>query len=248
MAKKKASKRKPPQSSASIDQHGRLVRPADADCPDVIRVNHDLGIDSFVYERQLQALAPNDDLHKSALYYLEQYLDEMKPRNPAERMLAIQMRWVHLRIGRLLQVAESPANYDLELFKGVSEAIDKLLNTSRRLMKTWDEMRTPRPIQFIKGSQVNMAEQQVVANGPVQSKTPEGDRANEQGFVEQAPTQALPLEPPGPIFTSSIGSEEQAVDAEHGSTDAGREGAVEPERAQARPSKRRGPRARSRGR
>ncbi len=178
--------------------------------------------------------ASDDDLAMTAL---EQYLEEMVPRDPVERALAVQMYWLHVRIGKLTQLAG--LHDELDTLKAVWAALDSATNTYRRLAQAWQQLRTPRPVQFIKGQQVNVGEQQVInqnagapdAAGP-ESESENRKCANELGSGHEPA--ALPSVIPGSGVLEGVRRRAQAVGAEHRPADGGGQDSREPEQPKAR--------------
>lgn len=234
--------------------------PADTNIPaSAIRNLHELELDAIPYYRQIVARGPCGEEHY-ADRYVEQYLAEMVPSNPAERMLAVQMLWQHARIGHLVRVVSRQTG--LDSIKVLNDAIDSAVNTQRRLTMAWNGLKNPRPTQFVKAGQVNMAGQQVVSNGPMgvppsapttqsppdrmatstpappnesREASPKPVSANEQGFDHaQKTTPSLPPVIPGLDCPPGVRGPRETVDAVYRPQDGRRQGALKPELAQAR--------------
>lgn len=156
-----------------------LERPPDAPTPSLVDLLHRVLLDGGAYAQiagELDArLAP------SSVDYAQAYLDAMTPRNPMERMLASQILLQHARISSLIRSQCRTKNPGLR--GQLDRAIDSAMNVARRQALAWDQLRSPRPVQYIAGQQINVAGQQVVANAPLPPAIREGLRnaTNEQG-------------------------------------------------------------------
>lgn len=117
----------------------RIRRPKGAMSLKGVRLVHELILDYEVYENQ----GRTDQARETAIAYVQDvYLAEMAPRNPVERMLAIQMLWNHKRIGRLIE--KEVVETDSDISKNIRSNIVSSMNTFRRQAASWDELRTPR--------------------------------------------------------------------------------------------------------
>jgi len=179
--------------------------------------------DFDTYRQLMNGYIPTDkpDLPEGTMIsgeFVSDYLAELAPRNPTERMLAVQMLWQHARIGGLMRMAARPSNVaDPKILTGISRAIDDALNTSRRQAAAWAEIRSPRPVHVVRAGQMNVAHQQVVQNGPSGCITPSAP-PNQQGYSRAEHPNAvpqLPLVSPGPLFAPGVGSSDQAVGVQH---------------------------------
>ncbi len=158
-------------------------------------------------------LVAHPDSQSTAIEYVEQYLAEMQPRSPAERMFAIQMLWQHARISRLTTYAATEQR--CKQLDGLNNAIDSAMSVYRRQVQTWNELRTPRPVQ------INVGKNQLIAQGCGPKGLGDGVSSNHQGCGhEQAPAPALPFEPVWPGFTTAGQPEREAVAAVHRAEDA----------------------------
>ncbi len=203
------------------------------------RVLHDLGLGSGPYARMLRGRG-SGAMAATAHDFVDQFVEEMRPRNPIERMLAVQLLWQHLRIGRLVELADRCAG-EPDLAKAYGAAVETAMGTFRRHAQALDALHTPRPIQFIHDSQVNVAQQQVVTNGHAPASPPEGEHhgANEQGSAPRPA--ALPAEPGGQGEPAACDRADAPVGARDRTEDAGGQGPRVSERPKARPPRRRGP-------
>jgi len=152
--------------------------------------------------------------------YVDCYLAEMKPADPVQRMLAVQMLWQHTRINQLIRLASGER--EVELLRGLNTAIDQAMNTSRRMALAWEEVRNPRPSQHIRGDQVNVAEQQVVAGSVVvgaagEGEAPESVSRNELGEPKDDPVDEILSR--GARGAAASSPEKQAVGGQHGPKD-----------------------------
>lgn len=207
------------------------------------RVLHDLGLSSGTYRRMLQRRG-SSAMAATADDFVDQYLEEMRPRDPVERMMATQLLWQHLRIGRLMELADQCATKP-DLAKAYGAALDNAMGTFRRHAQALDGIRSPRPVQFIQDSQINMAQQQVVANAGAAGQNGRQHGANEQG---SSPTRqaAVPPDARGPRELAEDDRSHAPVAPLDGAQDRVGQEPLVPEREEARPARRRGSRARSR--
>ena len=111
------------------------------------------------------AVPPNATAQGTAREFLDGLVKEIAPRNPIERMLAVQMAWQHGRIACLVRTAGRED--DPKGLHRLNLGIEAAMNTFRRQATAWQQLRAPRRAQFIAGHQVNMANQQIVNNLPV---------------------------------------------------------------------------------
>jgi hypothetical protein len=191
------------------------------------RIVNDLYLDGGTYARLIDRMSPENK--ETALAVVEEHLAELAPRNAVERLLAVQMLWQHARLARLCSMSVNPTNLsDPQISKTLNAAIEQGMNTYRRQALAWQQIRSPRPAQFIRGGQVNVAEKQVVANGPVQGRTADQDeqedrhdspdgRGDAQGQHESQGT--VPPFAGGLGVPAGLCSQEQAVGAKHGASD-----------------------------
>ena len=122
------------------------------------------------YTLALSDLTPEE----IALDALEEHLDAMAPRSMAERYLAAQAFVGHLRTLRL--VREEAREPDARKRRALAGAVAESMNTQRRTVEAFDNLRRPRAPSFRAG-QVNMADQQVVVQGqtPERKGEPDGE-------------------------------------------------------------------------
>jgi hypothetical protein len=187
-------------------------------------------------------------LLESSVQYLYEYLAQMSPRSPVERMLAVQMLWQHARLAELIRKASAIA--DPHRRRAVDAAIDSGLNVARRQAMAWAQLRSPRTVQYFGGNQVNVADQQVVANGftGLEAGGGSANAANEQGCRDRTgrddgrgravlpPGQAVQALVGGAGIPSILGHGEPALDHVHRPADPRGEGPGVEERPEARPS------------
>ena len=124
------------------------------------------------------------------------------------------------RINQLIRLASGEREVDL--LRGLNTAIDQAMNTSRRMALAWEEVRNPRPSQHIRGGQVNVAEQQVVAGSVVvgaagEEKAPESVSRNELGAPQNDPVDEILSR--WTRGAAAHRSAESAVGAQHGAQD-----------------------------
>jgi hypothetical protein len=203
--------------------------------PEAVDAAYKITLDGYPMLYLLAARADSEQLKESGVLretrtYMDQYIAELNPANSVERMLAVQMLWQHARIGMLIGLASDPENLvRLGTTKALQAAIDQALNTSRRQTLAWQQLKAPRSAQFIRGEQVNFAEQQVVANRPGEGGTQSRSDspparestapvpANEQGLDDdtQRTPAALPAQYPGSDILAGIGKPREAVGVQH---------------------------------
>jgi hypothetical protein len=102
--------------------------------------------------------------------------------------------------------------------KVLDGAIDAAMNAYRRQAATWAALRSPRPVQFIAGPQINVAGQQLVANSASATRKPRKSQkaANEQGLTnEQRQPPALPADPEWAGFAPDFRVQREALDPIH---------------------------------
>lgn len=217
-----------------------MLRAADALPLEQVNLLHRLLLGGSPYAEI--AAKVSGQLPTSAMEYMEEHLARMAPQNPAEQVLATQILIQHARVAWL--VRRSCSAIDPELRCRLDRAVDSAMNMSRRQVLAWQQLRSPRPVQYIAGQQVNVAGQQVVANGVAPSTFGTGGRnaANEQGCSEAYGTdssKALPGIPPlssGPWLPTGGGGGEQALESLDRTANADREGPGGAERATPRPA------------
>jgi hypothetical protein len=101
------------------------------------------------------------DSGDTAVLFVRVLLDRLKPRDPIEEMLVLQMIYTHLRLGRLSKVASDQER--TENVRVINEACDRAASTFRRQMLALAEYRRPpRQKVFIAAEHANISEQQVV--------------------------------------------------------------------------------------
>jgi hypothetical protein len=106
----------------------------------------------------------NDDEFLAALHDSHaEFIHQMQPRDPLEKLTLDQLMLHHVRVLRLSQQACQQSKP--ELFKMLNEACDGASGAFRRLMTAFDERRRPpRQQAAIAIDQANVANQQVVQN------------------------------------------------------------------------------------
>lgn len=185
----------------------------------VVNLHHRAALESAPYHASLRGAGAV--FQDSAIDYVEQYLAEMQPRNPAERMLAVQMLWQHARIARFMHAEASESRF--MHMETLGKLIDSAMAVYRRQTTTWAELRAPRPVQIIKGQQVNMAEQQVITQAGGSRTANDAISSNKQGCTDERATRpALPAQPVWSGFAAARQQEREAVAVEHRAENAGR--------------------------
>jgi len=232
-----------PHWNFAMDPHTgepKMLRAADALPLEQVNLLHRLLLGGSPYAEI--AARVSGQLPTSAMEYMEEHLARMAPQNPAEQILATQILIQHARVAWL--VKRCCYATDPELRCRLDRAVDSAMNMSRRQVLAWQQLRSPRPVQYIAGQQVNVAGQQVVANGvsPLTLRTGERNAADEQGCPNANgwdTTKALPGIPPlssGPSLASGGGGGEQALEPFDRTAHPDREGPGGAERATPRPS------------
>lgn len=232
-----------PHWNFAMDPHTgepRMLRAADALPLEQVNLLHRLLLGGSPYAEI--AARVSGQLPTTAMEYMEEHLARMAPQNPAEQVLATQILVQHARVAWLVKRSCHATDPDLRC--RLDRAVDSAMNMSRRQVLAWQQLRSPRPVQYIAGQQVNVAGQQVVANGvsPPTLRTGERNAANEQGCPNadgRASTEALTGIPPlggGPCLATGGGSGEQALEPLDRAANAGGEGSGGEERAAPRPA------------
>ncbi len=157
---------------------------------------------------------------QSAMLYVDDLIERMAPRDPAEEMLVVQLVLTHARVLHLTDAANRQER--LESIRTVHEYADRASNTYRRLMLALAEYRRPARTgdTFAVVKQTNIAAQQVIQNHEKST----AKATNEQGFKPAAgavgadlpATQALPPDSGGVGSPAFLGAARRAVDAVHG--------------------------------
>ena len=187
---------------------------------ELVRVLHDLGLSSDTYVRMLGRRGA-ELLATTGHDFVDQFVEQMQPRNPVERMLALQTLWQHLRIGRIIEQADRCVN-EPELAKAYGAVLENAMNTFRRHVQALDALRSPKPLQFIRGSQVNVGQQQIVSNGHgvTQSNASRVECANEEGLPAPDGQETIQIEPRRPNQPEAIRRADKAVGSRDGATNA----------------------------
>lgn len=220
----------------------RMLRAPDAPPLDAVNLLHRLLLGGSPYVEL--AAKVSRQLPSTAMEYMEEHLARMAPQNPAEQVLATQILVQHARVAWL--VKQCCYATDPELRCRLDRAVDSAMNMSRRQVLAWQQLRSPRPVQYIAGQQVNVAGQQIVANGvaPSTLRTGETIAANEQGCSHVngwRSTEALKGIPPlgrWPCLAAGGGGGEQALEPLDRTANTGGEGPSRAERAAPRPASR----------
>lgn len=178
--------------------------------PHAAREVHGKAVAGAVYGnalRQRIAAMFSGPIAQSAMLYVDDLVDRMAPRDPAEEMLVIQMVLAHARVLHLTDLANRQER--LVSIRAINEHADRASNTFRRLMLALSDYRRPRaPAAFTAIRQANIAGQQVIQNHETQN-TP-----NELGFLPLSP-QALPPFVGGAGCAPCGGPAGEAVDPVH---------------------------------
>jgi hypothetical protein len=143
--------------------------------------------------------------------FVDLHLEQMAPRDPVERMLAIQMLWQHARIGRLIIQFESPCT-DPQQLKGISAAIEAAMNTMRRQADAWRQLRERKLPSASSGAN----EKGSPSNDPAQTSVP-ADRRRQSEPAGSDPAH-------------------QPVEQDNGAAHSRWKGEIEPERDETRPA------------
>ncbi|MCC6679208.1 MAG: hypothetical protein IT436_18940 [Phycisphaerales bacterium] len=214
-----------------VDKDGTVKRVRTKQQPsDFTRLHHGVLLDALPYTEQLRAVGM-DQGADDALDYIDDYLAEVQPRNPVERMLAVQMLWLHKRLGQLATQTAKITRADH--LRGLYAASDAGLASFRKHALAFQQLREPRPVQFIKAGQANFADKQVVnntippASGP--ESVPSSKVENEVG-LEDAPYSPPPLPPviPGSDVLAGLRAPREAVGEIHRASDAVGQGTLRP--------------------
>lgn len=167
-----------------------------------------------------------EPMAQSAMLYVDDLIERMAPRDPAEEMLVVQLVLTHARVLHLTDAANRQER--LESIRTIHEYADRASNTYRRLMLALAEYRRPTaPATFTAIKQANIAGQQVIQNHENRNAT------NEVGDKPHAPP-ALPADTGGIGFPAFIRPAGEALDAIHRPTDARRQGPIADERQETR--------------
>ncbi len=134
--------------------------------PHAAREIHRNAIAGAVYanaiKQRIGAMLP-DSIAQSAMLYVDDLIERMSPRDPAEEMLVIQLVLTQARVLHLTDMANRQQG--LEQIRTLHEYTDRASNTYRRLMLTLaDYRRPPAATSFTAIRQANIAKQQVVQN------------------------------------------------------------------------------------
>ena len=229
-----------PTTDADADARSPIAKPEPASlCKDrkAARYYHRHGLLAGAYHMAIQqglgklVGAMGDDLRETAMIYVIDTVERMKPRDPMEEMLVAQAVMAHVRALHLSSLA--PQQTQVGNVRVTNEYADRASNTFRRLMLALAEYRKPPRVgdSYTAIGQANIAGQQVVVNGGQEN----GNATNEQGSDQQgtghdaidhdAPTNAthtppaLSAEPRGPGIPPSIGKPDEALGAIHRAED-----------------------------
>jgi hypothetical protein len=184
----------PAKTTETVADEGRMLAESKTD-PWMLRAIHGQGFSGIVLRGQYEDVAGNGVQAKTAQAFTLDVAEQMKARDPLERMLIDQMIWTHVRIGRLSRLATQQNG--LKQVQVVNEATDKALNAFRRQMLALQEYRSPRPApSFTAISQQNIA----LMNGSEPQKSQIKNVTNEKETGDVTPqTKALPAD------TGSVG-------------------------------------------
>lgn len=185
------------------------ARPSEAS-PEFIAYQHQLRTDALPYMTMLLQDGQEETVETST-EYIKAYLKEMAPRSPMERMLAMQMLWQHVRIGKMVKMVSNPSNGELEVFSSLNATLETAMNTYRRQVLAYQQLREP--VQPIKATQLNVAKQQVVAQHN------QGKQARKRTRAQEKPSEASKELPPvreGPDFFDQLRQQNAAVGAVNG--------------------------------
>jgi hypothetical protein len=189
----------------------------------VLRWVHELQLDATTYARLLSSKG-GEYASETAFDFVEQHLERLAPRDPLERMLAIQLLWQHVRIATLC-VRETQTG-DPKEAAAIRAGIEQAMNTFRRQARTLRELQAPRPTNFIRGGQVNVGDGQVISNTQI-NEAPNAE--NELGMDHDGEA-GVPALSGGSSEPRSVDTPRQAVDAVHRAQNGGRQGRLKQER------------------
>jgi hypothetical protein len=198
------------------------------------RAFHGRSIAGMVYTNALAQrigrLLPKP-MPQSAMLYVDDLIERMAPRDPAEEMLVIQLVLTHARVLHLTHLANMQERP--ESIRTVHEYADRASNTCRRLMLALAEYRRPARTgdSFTAIKQANIAGQQVIQN---HENLPAGNATNEQGCGHTNGPAALPAVGGRVEVATAICPAGEALDPIHRPPDAQGQGPVKPERMEAR--------------
>lgn len=198
------------QRSQAGDSPQQAETPLPESNPEFITYQHQLRSDSLPYMTMLLQDGQEETVETST-EYIEAYLKEMAPRNPVERMLAMQMLWQHVRIGKMTRIVSNPNNGDLEVFSSLNATLETAMNTYRRQALAYQQLRDP--VQPIKATQLNVAKQQVVA------QQNQGKKSRKRAPAKEKPSEAPKELPPvreGPDFFDQLRQQNAAVGTVNG--------------------------------
>jgi hypothetical protein len=168
-------------------------------------------IASDVYDQQTRTFLNCETIQATSLEYVEDIVERLECRDPLEEMLALQALWTHARLARLSILANRQT--DADSMKIVNDACDRAANTFRRYVLAMAEYRRPpRTDAFVAIGQANVAQQQVVNNGPEQIfESP--NSSNEKGLsgIDAQGTEALPAHSVGTGIPSGVHRESETL-------------------------------------
>lgn len=188
---------------------------------------HTLGLDAGTYSRLLEARG-SGAAETTAFDFVEQYLEQIQPRDQLERMLAIQSLWQHIRVSSLC-LREAHCT-DAKEASAIRTAIEQAMNTFRRQVQALRDLQTPRPVNLIRGGQINVGNEQVINNNVLNTQTPP---ANELGWTDGR-QETVSADARGTCEPEGVRSKCRALDPVDGPQNAGGEGRLQPECVQAR--------------
>jgi hypothetical protein len=177
--------------------------------------DHTTALAVSLYAHQLKAVTGKDcRLDKSQTAFIVDLWDRFRPRDPVEEMLLMQMIQTHCRHMHVSSFAGQQHN--LKWAGMMYEAAERAANTFRRQMLALAEYRRPpRPKSFTAIGQANIAQQQVVQNGPAAAggaqigKNENRNATNEKGLPPPPP--ALPADAGGAGVPAELGLPHEAL-------------------------------------
>lgn len=189
---------------------------------------HDVIMAGGVYSRLTRPLAEqiwgssshvSEETAATNLLHAGDVLQQMRPRDPMEKMLVAQALWTHGRIAHLTDLLVFEKSY--KGIKVLSDAIDRASNLFRRQMLALAEYRRPpRAAGMLnKIGQANIANQQIVQNGQAPARPShdgptqpsEENTTNELGLQHGQPDPAISAQPRGQTLATGGGEEEPAL-------------------------------------
>jgi len=196
------------------------------------KIQHTFNLAAAVFRHHMEKIGGKgeDGMADQSADYVYGLMVGFKPRDFVEEMLVSQMVLTYGRMAYLTAYADQQTN--IKWATMMHEATDRAANTFRRQMLALAEYRRPpRANGFTAIGQANIAQQQVVQNRISENEKP----TNEQGSMgRDEATKMLPPDAGGIAVSPGVRAACTAMAGQHGTDDAGREGAGERQRPEAR--------------